>query len=148
MLLAVSGKVGFTVDETRFSPNLQKRFGELQAMRGFLDKTRVDVNALARTLGESRREVVIPGLTGLLVVLLGVNMMPLILPGALCLGLSGFLYYTHARPVEQSLVRKRRELESIAGAFDLAVDRTSKEVTRELSTGWPSRPLDGSIGAP
>src|SRR6266849_2772265 len=116
VLLVVSGKVGFTVDETKFSPNLQKRFGELQAMRGFLDKTRVEVNTLSRTLAESKREVVIPGLAGLLVVLLGVNTMPLALPGMLCLGLSGFLYYTNARPVEQSLTRKKRELQSIAGA--------------------------------
>ncbi len=148
VLLAVSGRVGFTVDETKFSPNLQKRFGELQAMRGFLDKTRVEVNTLAGTLVESRGHVLIPGLTGLLVVVLGVTITPLIVPGALCLGLSGFLYYTDARPVELSLVRKRRELESIAGAFDRAVDRASKEVTKELPTGWPSKPLDGSIGAP
>src|SRR2546425_7201484 len=111
VLLVVSGKVGFTVDETKFSPNLQRRFGELQVMRGFLDKTRVEVDTLARMLAGSRSEVLIPGLAGLLVVLLGVNIVPLVLPGALCLGLSGFLYYTHARPVEQLLVRKKRELE-------------------------------------
>ena len=86
VLLVVSGKVGFTVDETKFSPNLQRRFGELQAMRGFLDKAGVEVNALVRKLVESKREVVIPGLSGLLVVLLGVNVVPLILPGVLCLG--------------------------------------------------------------
>ncbi len=148
VLLAVSGKVGFTVDETKFSPNLRKRFSELQAMRGFLDKTRVEVNTLAGTLVESRGHVLITGFTGLLVVLLGVTITPLIVPGALCMGLSGLLYYTKARPVEQSLVRKRRELESIAGAFDRAVDRASKEVAKESSTGWPSRPLDGSTSAP
>ncbi len=145
VLQTVSGRVGFTVDETKFSPNLQKRFGELRAMRGFLDKAGVEVNMLARTLVESRRYVLIPGLTGLLVALLGGTIMPLIVPGALCLGLSGFLYYTDARPLEQSLVRKKRELESIAGAFDAAVDRTAKEVTRELSTGWPSKNPEGSI---
>ncbi len=142
VLLAVSGKVGFTVDGAKVSPNLQRRFAELQVMRGFLDKASSEVNTLARVLAESRSHVLIPGLTGLLVVLLGVTSTPLVVPGTLCLGLSGFLYYTDARPVEQSLARKKRELGSIAAAFDRAVERTSKEVARELSapTGWPAKP--------
>ena len=49
VLLALSSKVGFTVDETKVSPNLLKRIGELQTMRGFLDQTGVEVNKHART---------------------------------------------------------------------------------------------------
>ncbi len=141
VLLALSSKVGFTVDETKVSPNLLKRIGELQTMRGFLDQTGVEVSKLARTCRESQRLVLIPGLIGLFVVLLGVTGTPLILPGVLCLGLSGVLYYTGARPVQLSLARKKRELESITTAFNGAVDRTSKDVAKELSkpTGWPAK---------
>lgn len=142
VLLAISDKVGFTVDETKFSPNLQKHFGELQTMHGFLDQTSAEVNTLARTREESRQHVLIPGLIGLLVVFLGVTTSaPLIVPGTLCLGLSCILYYASARPVERSLSRKKRELESITTAFNGAVDRTSKEVAKELSTptGWPAK---------
>ncbi len=148
VLLAVSGRAGFTVDETKFSPNLQKRFSELQAMRGFLDRASVDVSTLARRLVTARRHVVIPRIVGLVVVFLGLISLPLILPGVLCLGLSAVLYYTDARRVEESLARRRREMESIAGAFDRAVDRAAVEVARELSTGWPSRAETSPIGAP
>ena len=140
VLLAVSGRVGIAVDETKLSPGLQKRLGELQTTRGFLDRISVEVGTLGRKQEESSRILLVPGIIGLLVVFLGAASAPLILPGMFCLGLAGILYFTTARPVEQSLARKKRELGSITTFFNEAIDRTSKEVARELSspTGWPS----------
>ena len=133
ILSVLSDRVGFPFEESELSPILRRQMTDLVSLKQSLDDAGVIVDDLVRRNGNLGIYTIISILIGVGLIFAGFSNASLILAGIIALAVGAILYYGTLKPVEQTLAGKRKDLATIAVAFDSQVDKISEEVFQQLS---------------
>lgn len=133
ILSMLGSKVGFRFNESELSPTLRKRLGDLESLKGVLDRSGNEIGGLEHRKATTWGYAFFSGLVGLVLLILGFVSLLFIVLGVIALGIAVSFYRSRARPLNLMLSQKRRDLAVIALAFEYQLSKVSEEVFQQLA---------------